>query len=177
MNKAIIKRLLIISLILVFGFIIQTSFFSKLKLAGVGPNILLILTVSLGLLRGPLSGMLAGAFCGILCDLYDGTYLGLFFILFIYLGYLSGLLKRWFYGEDLKLPLVLIGFMDVLYGICVYLVGFMLRQQFDFKYYLNAIILPEAVYTMLVAIIVYFLVFRLNEWLEASAQRGGNDFV
>ncbi len=177
MTKAIIKRLVIMVIILVFGFVLQTSFFAQLKLAGVTPNILLVLTVSFGLLQGSLSGMLVGGFCGLICDLYDGTYLGLFFILFIYVGFLSGVVKRWFYGEDLKLPLVLIGVMDILYGMAVYLVGFLLRQQFDFQYYFQTIIVPEAVYTVLVAIVIYFLVFRLNEWFVNTDQRGGKDLV
>ncbi len=177
MKKLILKKIISALVIICVGYVLQSSLFSRLQLAGVTPNILLLVTVSLGLLQGSLSGMLVGALCGFICDVDTGSYLGLHFLLYLYIGYLSGVVKRWFYGEDLKLPIFLIGLMDLIYGLVVYAGAFLVRQRYDFEFYFQNVIVPEAVYTMLVAILLYFVIFRVNRWIEQSAQRGGKDIV
>ena len=49
--KTVIKRIGTIALLMVLCFILQTGVFSRLQLAGVTPNLMLILTASFGFMR------------------------------------------------------------------------------------------------------------------------------
>ena len=49
--KIILKKVLITALIIIVAFILQTSVFSNFELAGVTPNIILIVTSYLGFFR------------------------------------------------------------------------------------------------------------------------------
>ncbi len=175
--KAGIKKFTIIFAIIFVGYLLQTAVFPYIALANVVPNFLVIVTASFGLIRGSKYGMGVGMVCGLITDFYSGSYLGCYMLLFLFIGYLSGLFKRLFYGDDIKLPLAIIGTCDMIYGIIIYFVNFLFRQQFSFPYYFFNVIIPEAVYTVLVAIIVYYVILRINQWIDKADKRSGRDFV
>ena len=82
-----------------------------------------------------------------------------------------------FFPDDIKLPLILIAMSDFSYNILVYLFLFFLRGKLRFPYYLIHIMLPELVYTILVTIILYFVILKINQKLEVSERRSAGKFV
>ena len=48
---------------IIICFILQNTVFQALALASISPNLLVILTSSMGLMRGKKEGMLVGFFC------------------------------------------------------------------------------------------------------------------
>lgn len=175
--KRTIKYFFSLAAMVVVAFLLQTSIFSRLKLAGVAPNFMIILTTSWGLLRGRKQGMALGAVCGLILDFFSGYYLGIFALIFLYIGYLSGVFRKNFFGDDLKLPLLLIGINDILYGIVIYCLYFLLRQKYAFGFYFMNIIMPEAVYTILVSLFAYYLIHKVNRWLEKDEKRSNHRLV
>ena len=121
--------------------------------------------------------MLVGFSCGLLLDFFSGSVLGLYALLYLYLGYLSGFFKKIFFGDDLKLPLILIGSSDIIYGIIVYIVLFLFRKQYNIGFYLTSVILPETVYTVLVSIPIYYLILEINRWLDKDDKRSSRSLV
>lgn len=176
-TKNIIKRIITIAILIIFCFLLQTSVFSRLELAGVTPNLLLILTASFGFMRGKKEGMAVGFFCGLLMDIFIGNYIGLCTLLYVYLGFFNGMFRKIIYGDDLKLPLLLIGGTDLLYGLIVYLYLFVMYQKGDIGFYFLNVMLPETIYTVLVAIFLYYLILKVNQWLEKSKKRSADKFV
>ena len=61
-------RVLADFLMIIICFILQNTVFQALALASISPNLLVILTSSMGLMRGKKEGMLVGFFCGFLVD-------------------------------------------------------------------------------------------------------------
>lgn len=175
--KTLLKQILVTFLMIVVCYILQTTIFPSLSLAGVVPNFLIILTTSFGLIRGSKDGMSVGFVCGLIVDFYSGSYLGIYLLIYLYMGFLSGCFKKLFYGDDLKLPLALIGSNDIIYGILVYLIMFLPRKRFSFGYYLFNLIIPEAVYTILVSILVYYIILKINQWFEKDDKRSGRELV
>ena len=175
--KTVIKRIGTIALLMVLCFILQTGDFSRLQLAGVTPNLMLILTASFGFMRGRKEGMAVGFFCGLLVDMATGNYLGLYTLLYMYLGFFNGLFKKIFYGDDLKLPMFLIAVTDLMYGLAIYLFMFIMYQNREFVFYVFNVILPEMVYTILVSIFLYYLILKVNQWLEKENRRSADRFV
>ncbi len=53
----------------------------------------------------------------------------------------------------------------------------MFRGQFHFGYYLLHVIIPELVYTVLIMIVLYPVLLKINQKLEAVEKRSGIKFV
>ena len=161
-----IRRKAVIALLIIICFILQCTVFQALSLAGISPNLLLIVTTSLGFMRGEKEGMAVGFFCGLLADIFFGSLFGFYALLYMFLGYGSGLFHMMFYDEDIKLPMIWIALSELVYGLSVYFFMFLLRSRFDFGFYFAHIILPELVYTVVVTLVMYRLIRRLNRMLE-----------
>ncbi|MBO6133068.1 MAG: rod shape-determining protein MreD [Lachnospiraceae bacterium] len=161
------KRGIINFLLAFFSFVFQCTVCKAIALGGVGPDLPLILTVSIGFMRGRKEGMLIGLLCGLFRDiLYGNGLLGLYALIFVYIGYFAGIFNKLFFAKDLKFPVFLIGLSDLSYGFILYVLTFLLRRRLDFTYYLLHIILPETVYTSILGIAVYGLLMKLEKKLE-----------
>lgn len=160
------RRKAVIALLIIICFILQCTVFQALALAGIVPNLLLIVTSSLGFMRGEKEGMAVGFFSGLLMDIFFGSLFGFYALLYMFLGYGSGLFHMMFYDDDIKLPMIWITLSELVYGFCVYFFMFLMRSKFDFGFYFVHIILPELVYTVVVTLVLYRLIRRLNRMLE-----------
>lgn len=157
-------RAAVAAMILV-GFILQSTVFQALSIGSIVPNILLIFTVSLGFMRGKKSGLWIGFFCGILMDVFYGYLLGFHALIYLCVGYAAGCCCKVFYGEEIRVPLMLVAAGDLLYGGMVYGIQFLMRGRIQFFYYLRRIIIPEMIYTVLVTVVLYKVLFMLNKKL------------
>lgn len=171
MLKLKIKRICITILLVLVGFVLQCTVFARLSLGSIKPNILLIIVASLGFLRGSREGMLAGFLAGILIDIQFGELLGFYALFYLIIGYVNGLLGITYYVENLKLPLAFIAASEFCYGVLIYLLMFMMRSEFDFPYYFSHIIIPELIYTILVAVVLYPLIRLMNHRIETEEKR------
>ena len=70
------RRKIAIAILLIVCFILQTTVFKVLAVAGISPNLLIIVTAAFGFMRGRKEGMFVGFFAGLLIDLFYGTYIG-----------------------------------------------------------------------------------------------------
>ena len=156
------KRCITIGIIIVICFLLQSTLFHYLELAGVVPNLLLIVTMSFGLMRGRREGLLVGFFSGLLIDIFFGNVLGPYAFIYMTLGYGNGFFHRIYYVEDVLLPMIMISINDFLYNISVYFVFFMLRNKLDFSVYLFRIIFPEMIYTIIITLFLYKILVRIN---------------
>lgn len=170
-------RKVVVTLFILAGFILQCTVFDKLAFAGIIPNLMIILTSSFGFMRGEKEGLVIGFFCGLLSDIFFGNFLGFYALVLMYIGFLNGKFSRIFYPEDIKLPIALIITSDLSYGILMFVLMFMLRGKFRFGYYFMHVILPEALYTIVVTMFFYPIILKVNEKLEASEKRRAQKFV
>ena len=159
-------RKITVTAFIIICFILQCSVFNSLAFAGIVPNLMIVLTSSFGFMRGESEGLVIGFFCGLLSDIFFGSFLGFYALLMMYIGYLNGKFSKIFYPEDIKLPIALIIISDLSYGIICYVLTFMLRGRFQFSYYFTHIILPEALYTIVITLLLYPVILKVNERLE-----------
>lgn len=164
-------------LIMFLCFLLQSTLFKRLSFGGIGPNLLLITTTSVGFMRGEKQGLLAGFVSGLFVDIFFGDVIGLYAMIYMYIGFLNGKFSRIFYPEDLKLPLALITLSDLSYGMICYIILFLLRGRFNFPYFFLHIILPETVYTIVMSIILYPILLTLYKRLNVDEDRSEADFV
>ncbi len=171
------RRKILLTITILICFVLQCTVFRSLAFGGIIPNLMIILTSSFGFMRGEREGLVIGFICGLLCDILHGDILGFYALVLMYIGFINGKFCRIFYPEDIKLPIALIIVSDLTYGIICYCLQFLLRGKFDFPYYFTKVILPEAVYTIIVTIFVYPVVLKMNGWLESKEKRSEQKFV
>ena len=79
-------------------------------------------------MRGKREGMFVGAFW-YPDGYFYGPVLGFHMLLFTYVGYFNGFLLSHFYDDDIKMPVLLIAFSDLVYDLVVYLFQFFFRLE------------------------------------------------
>ena len=171
------KRRIVMFLLVFLSFILQCTVLQAISIASISPNLLLVLTVSLALMRGKREGMFVGFISGLLTDLFFGRELGFYALLYTYTGFINGFCYRIFYDDDIKMPIILVCSSDLAFNTIVYLFQFLLRGRTDFFFYLGRIIIPEVIYTVILTMICYRMLLTLNHKLEQAEQRSVDSFV
>ncbi len=171
------RRKVVVAIIIIVCMLLQTTVFQSLTFASIAPNIMIVVTSAFGFMRGKKEGLWIGFFCGLCLDIFGNSLIGFYAIVYMYIGYINGLFRKLFYPEDIKLPMLLIAGSDFLYNLAVYFFRFLLRGKFEFLFYLQNIILPELIYTMVVTIILYIIILKINQRLEAIEKRSAKKFV
>ncbi|MDE5863695.1 MAG: rod shape-determining protein MreD [Lachnospiraceae bacterium] len=166
------KRCITIAIIIIICFLCQSTVFHYLKLADVVPNLLLIATMSFGLMRGRKEGLLVGFFSGLLIDIYFGRALGPYAFIYMSIGYVNGFFHRIYYVEDVLLPMIMITLNDFIYNIIIYIVYFLLRNKLSFTKYCMDVIVPEMIYTILITLFFYKILVRINKRLKRIKEAG-----
>ena len=156
---------------IIISFLLQTTVFQWFKLAGTVPNILLILTVSYGFLKGRKAGLFVGIACGLLIDFMYGDLLGISAIIYMVIGYANGYIGKIFNKEDRIVPIVLTGFSQFAYFILYYTFNFLLRGKVNIFFYFINIGLAEIVYTTLAAIVFYRLISYVHKKIDGILKK------
>lgn len=160
------KRILVYLIEIIILYVIQSTGFQYMELAGVVPNLLLILVVSTAYMRGRIDGLLVGFACGLLVDLIFGNVIGLYGIFYMLIGYVIGYLHRYYSNDDFTLPLFFIGISNIVYGFFYYVFEFLLRGRLNFGYYFSHYILPETIYTVAVSVLLYKLLHTIHNMIS-----------
>jgi rod shape-determining protein MreD len=142
--------------------LLQSTVMPAIAIGSIKPNLIVILCVSMGLMRGRKSGLWTGFFSGLLVDFFYGSVFGVYALIFMYVGYCSGYACRLLYDDDVKVPMLLAAGGDLFYGIAVYALQFLLRGRLSFGSYFSRIMLPEICYTVLMTLLVYRVYYFIN---------------
>ncbi|MCR4781855.1 MAG: rod shape-determining protein MreD [Lachnospiraceae bacterium] len=170
-TKAIIKKVLVFGISVYLLYILQTALFPYFELGGIVPNLLLILTTFYGFMRNTREGMIAGFFCGLVLDLSTGLLFGVHILALLLIGFMNGAFRKIFYGDDVKLPILFTGVSDLFYGLFMYLFFFVPRGSTHFSYFLMSVMIPEAVYSVIVAFVLYFIYAKIFEKLDRDERK------
>ena len=108
-------RFVRLCLLVVLVVIVQVSVFPHLRVAGVAPDLGLIVAIAVGVQLGPEAGALAGFAAGLGYDLFLETPLGLNALTYAVVGYAIGVLESGLFRSPRWLP-SFIGFLGGLAG-------------------------------------------------------------
>ena len=170
------RRKIVLAITIIVCFLLQCTVFKALAIASISPNLLIVVVASFGFMRGKKEGLFVGFFSGLLLDVMFGSVIGFYALIYMYIGYMNGFFKRIFFPDEVKLPLALIAVNDFFCNLLIYFSLFWFRGRFSFGYYLFHTILPELVYTMIVSVLLYFILLKVNEKLEAIERRSAAKF-
>ena len=144
---------------LIFTFIItyflQSIFFSEFTIAGIMPNIFIILMLYIGLYMGRLMGITYGIIFGIFVDLWIGKTLGLTSIALATVGVISGVLDKTF-SKDSRLIILLMGVLcTIIYEVVLYFLQYIaFGINLEIIQFIK-ILSIEVIYNILIIIILY----------------------
>ena len=149
-------------LTVVVCFLLQCTVMDLISVGSVTPNLMLVLCVSMGLMRGRKSGLWVGFFSGLLVDLFFSSIFGFYALIYMYIRYLSGYAHTINYDDDENVRMFLVAAADLLYNMAVYGLQFLLRGRLGLRTYFCRIIIPEMFYTVFITLIVYRLFRYIN---------------
>ncbi len=145
--------------------LLQTTVLSRLPFAAVTPDIMMVLTVSMGFMQGKKEGLMTGFVSGLFIDLISGSFFGGHAFLYMMAGYFSGFFCQIYFDNSVRLPLMLTGAGETFLNLAIYLSTFLLRGKLAFGKYLEIIILPSVVFTVLSTLVVYPVLYKINHLL------------
>ena len=163
-------RVIVLGILIVINFTLQSTIFGFHDINSITPNLLLILTMSFGLMRGRREGMLVGFFSGFLVDSFFSSVLGPYMFLYMIIGYINGFFHRNYIVEDVLLPLIIILIDDIIFNFFVYLFSFLLKNRLEFGLFFTRIIIPEMLTTSLLTIIIYKFYVFVNRLLKKNEE-------
>ena len=118
MRKVLIHISLIITFIIIY--LLQTVFFSHFTIAGIMPNIFVILMLFIGLYMGRTMGIIYGISFGIFIDIWIGKNMGFTSVALAIVGLLSGVLDKTL-SKDSRITVLLMGIIStIVYEVILY---------------------------------------------------------
>lgn len=164
------KFLIHLSLILVFilVYLIQSIFFVNFTIAGVMPNIFVILVLFIGLYMGRAMGTIYGILFGVLIDLWIGQKIGMTSIALAFIGIIGGVFDKNF-SKDSRIVILIIGvFCTAIYEILLYILQIIFLQVNVEILAFIKILLYEEIYNMFIIIILYPLIKNIGYEIESE---------
>lgn len=162
------KTIAIVGIIITFFIVyfLQANFFSWFTIAKIKPNLFIILVLFVGLFAGKKIGVVLGFIFGIVLDLLIGRTVGMTGILLAFVGYLGEYFDKNFSKESRFTIMLMVFGSTVLYEICLYLFYiFRMGLQIEIYAFLK-ILLVEAIYNILIVIIIYPLIQKVGYAIE-----------
>lgn len=155
------RRTLSLAAIILTALVLQTTIFADVKLLGVKPELMYLVTIVLAILEGPDSGAIAGFAGGMSQDFLLDAPKGITALTLTLLGYTMGLLRQYIVSPSPVLPVFLVAggtFTGVLfYGFVSFLLG-----QLDMSaLYLFRVAALSAVYNAILTPLAYPVLRRV----------------
>ena len=158
-------RIILVFLQLILCFLLQSTVMPAISMAGVVPDLMLILVITVAYTRGRIPGMLTGLAAGLLTDVCFNDMIGLCALFYLCIGYFAGYSRNVYDERDYTLPFLMILAGEFVYSFAYYVAYFLLRSRTEFGYYFVHLILPRMIYTVLAAVLLYPLFHWLHRLL------------
>jgi len=135
------------------------------------PNTALIIVVTYAMLRGDVEGALVGFCAGLLADIFFGRIIGVSALLMMFTGFFCGKPFKDFFKENYIAPIILVGIASLAYEFMFFVFNFLLLGRTNFLRYFGQIIIPTAVYNLVLCVFIYRMMYGINGLLEKREER------
>ena len=140
---------------------LQTSF---LRIFGVVPNFMLILTVCAAVIHGGIGGGFAGFLCGLLADCTGAGNFGANAFLMMHTGIILGMFCNKHFNAQNIVVVSAVFVTDIIYNVVFYFFAFYIWGKGGMLFSLWRVILPESIYSAVMSLLVLkiLFLFRMN---------------
>ena len=162
------KTLSILGIILTFFilYFLQINFFNWFNIAGIKPNLFVVLILCIGLFINKEVAIIFGFIIGIYLDFLTGKQIGISAIIYALIGFLGGYFDKNFSKESKITILLMVAGSTIIFETIVYFYT-IARNQIPLQLLgFIKIMLIEVVFNVLLTIILYPLIRKLGCSLE-----------
>jgi rod shape-determining protein MreD len=158
-----IRRVLTVVVVIVTALLLQSTIFADLRLLGVRPELLYLVTIVLALLEGPNEGAIVGFSSGLAQDFLLNEPKGITALTLTLLGYGVGMARQFIVSPSPLLPTFIV-FVGTAVGVAFYEIVSFLLGTFDQPVtYGVKVALLSAVYNAVLTPLLYPLLRRVSE--------------
>ena len=143
---------------------ISPRFFPTVSFAHPVP--LVVFTVCVAVLEGPTMGAVIGVIAGLLWDMHSLRIFGYYGLMLLLIGLAVGLLVQWLLRANFLSAMLLSVSGVLVYTIMDWLICYVLFLRDEMSVVLIKVYLPNAVYTIVLAPIVYWCVLLMARFLR-----------
>lgn len=164
MKKAISIICLIITFFIIY--FLQSNFFTWFTIAGIMPNLYVILVLFIGLFVKRKIGLVLGLVFGLYLDIVLGRVVGISALGLGIIGLLGEILSKNFSKDSRFIVTLMVIITTAIYEILVYVLS-MIRLNADIELlpFLKILII-EVIFNTLITIIIYPLIKKIGYYLE-----------
>lgn len=166
MKKALIQIMLFITFIAIY--MLQVGFFSNFTIAGVKPNLIVILTLFIGLFAGQNIGTILGMIFGIYIDIVIGKTVGISGVMLGIVGFLGGYFDKNFSKESRIAIIIMVIGSTIIYEIGEYIFNILNYGVTPEINIFSRILLIETIYNVLITIIIYPIFQKVGYRIEEN---------
>ncbi len=147
-------------------YFLQINFFTWFNIAGIKPNLFVMLVLFLGLYTGERNGLFSGIVYGLFIDITMGRNIGISAIMLGIVGLLGGYFDKNFSKDSRIIIIAMVLGSTLLFELGTYMLNaFILNYTIEVLAFIK-IILIEMLFNMLLTIILYPLMQRVGYTLE-----------
>ena len=125
-----VRRVLAVVVVIITALLLQSTVFAQLRLLGVRPELLYLVTIVVAFVDGPSDGAIVGFVSGLAQDLILNEPKGILALTLTLLGYTIGMLRQYIVSPSPLLPTILVG-LGTVGGIVFYAITSYLLGNFD----------------------------------------------
>ena len=164
MKKAVSILLMFIAFLIIY--FLQVNFFTWFNIAGVMPNLFVVLILVIGLFAGKYAGISTGVVAGLFLDIFISKKIGVTAITLGLVGFIGALLDKNF-SKDSRFTIMLMVISTTFIFESVIYVFNILRTDAVFEIFsFLKILLVEIIFNSLLTIILYPLMKKAGYYLE-----------
>ena len=157
------RRVLAVGAIIVTAVLLQSTVFSQLRLLGVRPELLYLVTILIALQEGPNEGAIVGFTCGLAQDMLLDQPKGITALTLTLLGYAVGMARQYIVSPSPLVPTIVVAISTAL-GVAFYEIVTFLLGQFEAGFtYAVKVALLTALYNAVLTPILAPLLRRIVE--------------
>lgn len=166
MKRFIINILLILAFIIIY--FLHSNLFTWFKIAGVMPNIFVILVLFIGLYANKYMGVVYGIIFGLLIDFFIGKKIGVTAIMLGIVGTIGVLFDKNFSKDNRITLIIMVTIATIIFEIGENLIYyFVMREAIDILPFIE-ILLIECLYNAILTIILYPLIQKSGYKIETE---------
>lgn len=159
-------RFLLLSIGVILGIGLQSTWLSNLGIVNqLKPDLILIMVISYGLLKGSESGTAFGLVSGFVMDLFSGNVIGIGALIKMIAGFSAGLLEKNIFKDNLLIPALVTFVWTIVLESFNVIIRLVFKANFNFLTVFISIIVPLAIYNALLAPIIYQLLIKMEQFL------------
>jgi rod shape-determining protein MreD len=159
----VIRRIVSIAAVVVTALLLQSTVFAPLRLFGIRPELLYLVTIAIALLEGPNEGATVGFASGLAQDFLMNEPKGLTALTLTLLGYAVGMFRQFIVSPSPLVPTIVVA-VGTAAGIAFYeIVSALLGNFHEEAAYGVKVALLTAAYNAVLTPILYPLLRRITE--------------